>query len=390
MAPKGEPGRCHPTIEAAKRFQAILPDLKKYLEPSAVAEDGTIAAPSADLAAYIVRSLPTIGRAKTLLLTSPAPVWKLNLALGFDSSSPNYLGFLNLGRLLVAQAREQARAGQIDAAFETLEAAWMYNQAALKVPKAIGLMICELALKEQLAVLRGMPRLPTVWRARLAQVDLRGPLLVAHQAEAFAAYRSSKADRPPADQPDLQGWPLVRWGMHDYAWRYQAMIDEMAQRDVRSFDPDDFDREMLHRIPNWQFVGRLLLPKIWDTWPRTAHLELAAELTVLGLEERERLAVGASSRGYRRRASRVKGLRWVYEGVPEGTRIRLGGRFLYPGTRALPLTFLIRHPSLPAKAQKETSNSSVVPSESEESVGMAGTEPLRRRDSKPPAPQIPE
>jgi hypothetical protein len=345
MAPDEGSGRCRPNPEAARCFQAIEPALKKLFDPTAVAEDGSLAAPPDGLATYLETARPTLDRATALLLSAPPPAWKLDLGQGLDLKIPNDLGILNLERLIAAEARERARAGRVDAAFETLEAAWIYDQALLEMPNELAQRGGQAALKAQLVVLRALPRAPAVWRARLTGLDLRGKLLVALQADAFAFHRSSTFDRPPYDTPNLPGWRLVRLGFRDHARRYQAMIEELPRRDIRSFDPDEFGDEMRSRLPRWQFVSKIALANEWDGWPRSAHLELAAELTALGLLERERLATGAPPRTYTKRSSRVEGLHWVYETLPEGTRIRIDGRFRYPGPRPLPLIFLIRNPS---------------------------------------------
>ncbi|HXU29864.1 MAG TPA: hypothetical protein VN851_04730 [Thermoanaerobaculia bacterium] len=341
MAPIETPGRCHPSPEAASRFKAIQPALKKLLDPTTIAEDGALAAPPVALANYLAASRPTLDRATALLLTSPAPVWKLNLAAGFHLKIPNFLGVSNLERLLVAQAREQARAGRIDAAFEGLEAAWKYNQAILDQPTLIGQLIGQTILKMQLAALRGMPRAPAGWPARLTDLDLRHRMFMALQADVFIAFHTSTFDRPPPGA-GVRPWWLARWALRDYTRRVQPILDELPRREVRSFNPDDFEREMRDRMPRWQFIARQLVPNFWDAWPRTAHLELASELTALALLERERLATGGPPRTFHQRPSRVEGLRWIYEDLPLGTRIRIDGRFLYPGPRPLPLTFLVR------------------------------------------------
>ncbi|HSS76034.1 MAG TPA: hypothetical protein VLV54_04740 [Thermoanaerobaculia bacterium] len=128
----------------------------------------------------------------------------------------------------------------------------------------------------------------------------------------------------------------------DYARRLSAMVEELPRRDVRSFDPDAFEREQRAAIPRWQVLARTLLPNFWDTWPRSAHVELEAELTALVLEERERLAAGGPPRSTDRRPSRIKGLSWIYEDVAGGTIVHLDGDLKYQEPRPVPLRFTVR------------------------------------------------
>jgi hypothetical protein len=135
---------------------------------------------------------------------------------------------------------------------------------------------------------------------------------------------------------------LARWAIWDYARRLSDILDDLPRQDVRTFDPDAFNREKLKSIPRWQTVARLMLPNFWDSWPKSAHVELEAELTALILEERDRLAKGGPPRPAKRRPSRIKGLSWVYEDLPGGTAVHLDGDLRYQETKPVALRFTVR------------------------------------------------
>jgi hypothetical protein len=249
-----------------------------------------------------------------------------------------------LQKLLLLDAREQLRAGREAQAGEILETSWRLNQAAAdNNPIIITQLITQAVIRLQQPILRSFPRAPAGWPARLLRLDQQSRILRALQAEAFSAHLTSTFDRPmPSLKLGTKPQTFLRWAIWDYARRFSAILEELPQRDVRSFDPEAFNREQQAKIPRWQFLARTLLTNFWDTWPRSAHVELEAELTALVLEERERLAAGGPPRPSDRRPSRVKGLSWIYEDIPGGTTLHLDGDLRSQEERPVPLRFTVR------------------------------------------------
>lgn len=348
MAPAEAQERSRPTPEAEQRFTAIKAPLKELLDPGAQPEDGAIAAPPAALADYLDFARPTLLRAVEVLLRDPPPVWELDLGLGFGTRIPNLLGVLQLQRLLLLETRERLRNGHSGGALEVLEASWRYNDALRENnPTLIGQLIALAVLKLQQPVLRSLPAASAAtarWRARLDGTAARSWILVGFHAEAFIAHRAATLDQPLGqDQPIAHFRGLTRLLIWDYSRRFEAMIQDLPRADLRSFDPDAFDREQQKRIPRWQVVARLLLPNFWDAWGKAGRGELSTDLTARVLEEREWLASGGPPRAANRRPSRVSGLYWIYEETPEGTRIHLDGDLAYRESKPIPLRFLVRH-----------------------------------------------
>lgn len=256
--PKG-PGACHPSLLAKRRFEKVKAALNESFNPRKVAEDGSLAPRSAEVAAYLTASRPTLDRVRNVLLSSPPVAWKLDLTEGWGGKVPNTIGFMHLDTLLLARAREEVRNGDREAALSNLEAAWRYNQAVLDSPLLIAQMAGESMTQRQLIVLRSLADAPEPWPRRLMALDLRGRLSIGFRTEAFMTYQTAAVDRPPPDAP-IQPWWLARRFLRDHARRFEAMIAEMERRDIRSFDPDEFSREMNGRIPRWQIASRFLLP----------------------------------------------------------------------------------------------------------------------------------
>lgn len=343
MAPVNTPGHIHPAPEAAKRFEVLKGPLKDFYAADRIATEASLAPLPPNLAAFLESARPTLDSVRARLAQGPPPVWARNLEAGFETKIPNYVGILMIQKLLLLDAREQLRAGRETQAGEILETSWRLNQAvADNSPILITQLIAQAVIRLQQPILRSFPRAPAGWPERLCHLDQQSRILLGLQAETFSAHLTSTFERPLPTPNWTHKQVVPRWAIWDYARRSSAMFEKLSQRDVRSFDPETFDREQRASIPRWQFVARLLLPNFWDLWPRSAHVELEAELTALVLEERERLAAGGPPRATHRRPSRVKGLSWIYEDIPDGTVVHLDGELRSKEDRPVPLRFTVR------------------------------------------------
>lgn len=344
MAPADTPGRIHPTPEAAKRFEAIRKSLTDFFNASKISTGEPLAPLPPELSAFLESVRPNLDTLRARLAQGPPPVWARDLEAGFETRIPNYLGVLMLQKLLLLKAREQLRTGREAQAGEILETSWRLNQAvADNSPGLITQLIAQAVIRIQQPILRNFPRTPAGWPERLRHLDQQSRILQAMRCEAFSAHVTSTFNRP------IQGMTLgpkaqafARWMIWDYARRFSAILEELPHSDVRSFDPAAFEREQRTAIPRWQVVARTLLPNFWDVWPKSAHVELEAELTALVLEERDRLAAGGPLRSADRRSSRVKGLSWIYEDVPGGTTVHLDGELRSKEIKPVPLWFTVR------------------------------------------------
>ena len=344
MAPVDTPGHVHPAPEAAKRFEALKGPLKDFYAVDRSATEASLAPLPPNLAAFLESARPTLDSVRVRLAQGPPPVWARNLEAGFEIKIPNYVGVLMLQKLLLLDAREQLRAGREAQAGEILETSWRLNQAvADNSPILITQLIAQAVIRLQQPILRSFSRAPAGWTERLRGLDQQSRILLALQAEAFSAHLTSTFDQPlTGTNWGTHSQAVVRWAIWDYVRRFSSIFEQLRQRDVRSFDPDAFEREQRAAIPRWQFVARVLFPNFWDLWPRSAHVELEAELTALVLEERERLAAGGRPRATDRRPSRIKGLSWIYEDIPGGTVVHLDGELRSKEDRPVPLRFTVR------------------------------------------------
>ncbi|HEV7509926.1 MAG TPA: hypothetical protein VGS07_33950 [Thermoanaerobaculia bacterium] len=344
MALVETPGSLRPAPEAAQRFEAIKTPLSAVYSAGRTATEASLAPLPPELAAFLDSVRPGLDAIRKRLAHGPPPVWARNLEAGFETRIPNYLGLLTLQKVLLLEAREQLQAGREAQAGEILETSWQLNEAmADNNPVLITQLIAQAVIRLQQPVLRSFSKAPAGWPARLLRLDRRSRTLRALRCENFSAYLTSTFDRPIPDarwgtRPQI----LIRWMLWDYARRLSAMVEMLPQRDVRTFDPEAFEREQRAAIPRWQIIARTLLPNFGEFWPRSARIELEAELTALVLEERERLAAGAPPRPTNRRPSRVQGLSWIYEDLPGATTLHLDGDLKFQEPKPVPLRFTVR------------------------------------------------
>ncbi|MFY9823459.1 MAG: hypothetical protein WAM82_18910 [Thermoanaerobaculia bacterium] len=333
-----------PAPEAARRFEAVRAPLSAVYSAGRTATEASLAPLPPELAAFLDSARPGFDAIRKRLAQGPPPVWARNLEAGFEARIPNYLGLLTFQKVLLLEAREQLRAGREAQAAEVLETSWQLNEAmADNNPSLITQLIAQAVIRLQQPVLRSFSKAPAGWSERLLHLDRRSRTLRALQCENFSAYLTSTFDRPIRDAMwGRRPQTLLRWMLWDYARRFSGMVETLPQRDVRTFDPDAFEREQRSTIPRWQIIARILLPNFGEFWPRSARIELEAELTALVLEERERLAASGPPRPTNRRPSRVQGLSWIYEDLPDGTTLHLDGDLKYQETKPVPLRFTVR------------------------------------------------
>lgn len=335
-----------PSEASAARFAEHKRQLEEYLDAVAAGPSRAAWPPvPAELGDLLEEVQPRLGELVVLLRDAPPPVWRSDLSRGIEAPLPNFLGVLRLQDVLVARAASQAHDGRPERALELLEASWRLNQAVLARVSLLAQLVGQRAVSRQAGVLRGVCGAPRHWQERLAGLDLQEGIFVALHAEAFMAYRSASLD--PFPGTGLQEWsvPFMRWGLRDYAHRFQRILDDLATEDVRTFDPDAFLDRAMAGLPRWQIVARILLPNMFATWPESARHDLETELTRHVLVRRAALAAdaaaGPSAPGGVVVAARVPGLSWVIDTDAAGVSVRLDGDLAHKHEDAPPLRFRI-------------------------------------------------
>ncbi len=343
--PHGAP-RKEPDEEIAAAFGETYELLKDYLDAVRKTDLDEWPEPLPEFGDFSRRHAETIEELVTLLLSAPPPVWRGDLAAGFEAELPNLLGILKLQVVLLSQAHQFAADGETRSALRVLEASWQLDAAVRKQPYLISELISHAVMRYQQPVLRRLCRIPQQdanrWIERLENLDSRRETRIALAGEAFAAHRSAQmggSDLWDEDTPRWIAW-FGKHGLRDYSVRMHAYGEELSQRDLLTFDSQAYLDEHEARIPRWAIVARILLPNFSDAWVRAARLEVSAELTARVLEERLHRAGGVNlARDDRDTA--IDGLRFVYEESEGNVTITVDGDVLEPGDKAVPLRFTV-------------------------------------------------
>lgn len=349
MAPSDEPGRPQPTPEAAAAFAAIEESLAFVFEDARSTLDGAPPPVPADLRAFLDTARPTLDRIVALVVVGPLPVWRSNLAAGRARPWPNYTGVQAVADLLLAEALVSFGAAQNQRGDRLLDSSWRLTMGVVERPELSSQLIAEDMMKHEIVILRARPQLAEPWPTRLIGLDLASRRILAIEGEAFASYQEGHSPESTQSREEgLQG----RWFHRDWARRCHRMVEEAQAIPIQDFHPVAFVGPQIDKLPRWNLRALRLLTELWDPWPGGAHVDLAAELTVLADRERQRqrLATGDSTAPSPRKPSRFPGLAWLYEPTSDGTRIRLDGTFRFPRRSPLALEAVVRPATGPVDA----------------------------------------
>lgn len=346
LARPGEPGGVVPNDDVVKCFTGQREDLKSYFKGAGSVGDEPVPPPGPELVPFLVTARPVLEQAVDLLLSSPLPQWERDLSLGAESPVSNLSGQLDVQRLLLIEAISRGQAGDVYSASRFLEASWTLNQATSSCPFLVCQVISLAVLRAQSIALSHVCVDTEPWQGRFAKIEALSAMRNALELEGHFFYRLSRDPSLFADGRVPAVPFLASRATLDHARRWQAMLDELYEQEIRSLDSEAFFRQQFERIPKWQVVSRVLMPNFFDAWTRAARAELSADLVARVLEARTAHAQGRDPRLFAEQrndgASRVEGIHWRYEAVPDGLQIEADGDLVSPGRDPLPLSFVVR------------------------------------------------
>lgn len=153
-------------VRPAPGTEMALPLLDFLQRELAVSDERIGRAPPA-VERFLEEREGEISAIESILLGNEEPRWEMDVAAGTKSPIPNLLGVLRLQRLLLTRALVLARAGETDAAVETMEASWRLHGALLSRPELISQLIAIAVAKLQVGVLRKIDSPAYGWSERL-------------------------------------------------------------------------------------------------------------------------------------------------------------------------------------------------------------------------------
>jgi len=292
---------------------------------------------------WLSRHSDSIQNLVTTLLTEEQPVWGLDLADCRGDLATNLDGQVNLQRVLMAAAHKALRSASPDQAAQILEASWRLNDGLLRSPGLDEHLAATEVVVMQMEILRQLPEPADHWKLRLSATDVQRHVLVAYH---FDAWRLRC--RSSSFLSNLR--PMIGFVASPFArllaiQQHQAMVlavDELPERDLRTFDSDAFVAEQHALVSRWNPIGRSGLPMDWSSWPISVQAALDVELAQRVLDLRS--VLHSPNRPtplvlQPRQPSTILDIDWLYETSGETIHIVLDDTgWTFAGVRQLRAT----------------------------------------------------
>lgn len=340
LAPRNLESRVRPAPESLERYEQIRLDVGAYVAAQLRrTEPGVEPAPGA-VAAYLAEHRASLYEVVRSLTEDPAPQWELQLAP--EASLPNLAGYLNLQRLLLADALAASIAVDRKRAWADMEASWQLNRALRDDPMLVNQVIAMAVTRMQAGMLWHLDPVPQAWRERLFEHDYRASTLTALGVEGWLWTQADPLDlKTPSVWPAVTRFsappwlpplgkkvarklwmPYARYCVADASDQWRRHLAELAASAVLcDYDPARRGTDLDIPIPRWSIVPQRLLTAPSVAVSRLARLEVDLEFTVKLLDLRvARRASGAWPRWTPdfERSSACPDDRWAYEVTPEG------------------------------------------------------------------------
>lgn len=346
LAPAEASKRSHPTVESKARFVGA----GAYIDSQAQGADERISPPSAILEEFFTEHLSTLDAVKSLLLSSE-PRWEIDVTPGARDPMPNFLGQVQLQKLLLSRALLDVRAGQTDEALRTLEASWRLNESLADRPEWISHLIVPAVARLQAAVLRKVDSPAWGWADRLRDKRLFAGYLAAIQNDFWRG-----------DADDLTGEAGARGRV------VRRVAEAVGQGDLCRWTPQNMDDLWTNIVAqeisddSAKIIAEIQAPSLKDGFFRWRRFLIDAELTAIVLDAR---AERAASRRHAWPVVLMTGRgvcpegRWSYHVGQGGTAVfRLDGDPGESGSShvALPLSFVAGAPAPIRRSPSRPSN----------------------------------
>ncbi len=309
LAPKGLEGRAHPEPGVAKRYEAIWPAAREYVDRELTSPEDRIGAPGAVLARFFAEHETEIERIAGRLERRGEAVWDMDVREGRDAPLPNLRGRSELMRLLGARALLLERRGEHDAALQGLEGMWKLEEGLASRPEIISHVILLNETRSVVGILRKVDAPALEWVERLRGRGFFEACLAACQNESWHRGR----DRPE------QAAAISRVA--------RRFADGLLEEGPCVWSRDELD----HRLevaasaeePEYEAIAADALGSFVGVLSRWYRLLLDEELTALVLEARGERAASREriwpAQLQRLDSEVCSGERWSYKRAANGS-----------------------------------------------------------------------
>jgi hypothetical protein len=342
LAPADVEDRVHPEPAVAKRYEAIWPAAREYVNRDLTSPDDRIGAPPAELARFFAEHEAEVERLAGRLEGRGEAIWEMDVREGRDAPLPNLHGQVQLMGLLGARALLLERRGEHAAALQGLEGMWKLAEGLASRADIISHAILLNQTKTVVGILRKVDAPALEWIERLRGRGFFEACLAACQNEGWHRSR----DRPE------QAAAISRVA--------RRFADGLLEKGPCVWSRDELDRRLevaaSAEEPGYEAIAADALGSFVDVLSRWYRLLLDEELTALVLEARAERAA-SRDRSWPAQLSRLDsevcdGERWSYKRAASGggsAALSYGGHAPESDSRGLvlPLSFRAFPPPTP-------------------------------------------
>jgi hypothetical protein len=177
--------RDHPEAEDAQAYQAVAPAIRQYVDRQLQDAGDRVDPPNDSVTKYLSEHHATLDAIVAVAVSRRPISWDLDVAAGLYAPTPNVLGQVRLQLVLAAQALDQARRADFEAALRTAEAMWILVRSLASRPEMVSQILVQNAARMIVGLIRKVDSPASVWIARFRGRGFFESFLVALQNDAW-------------------------------------------------------------------------------------------------------------------------------------------------------------------------------------------------------------
>ena len=281
----GAKGEKKETSPSENDWKAVSDAVRTYGSTQLEKAEPSVEPPPEDLAAYLTSHSSDLSDVRAILLGGERLRWIQDLSKGYAAPIPNFLGQIDLTRLLVADAMAAKSAGDSTRALQDMDAIWKLSEGDSDRVELISQLIVIAVRKMAVAGVRKLDGVPDEWQRRLGEWDPQKDIERSYTAEAavMGNFRGIIGATGDGDEKLLTflGLPYLRLSA---ASAQEILLSQI--QDFQKLGPCAKDEDLVKcgeslskKIPRWNPLAGAAIPNISSSWARVKHLKIQVELT---------------------------------------------------------------------------------------------------------------
>lgn len=339
----------------AQEFENIVKSITEFLDSQITNPTDQLEPLPNHIKTYLENNQKTLEEIRELLRKGQPLQWQFNPTWRFDEKLPEFLGLVNLQKILLLEAIAQYQQGNQENMLTNLDSSWKISQSLQNHPILIGQLAGIIGMKYQASLLRKLSDLPASWQTRLLEHDYRNSLVTALNTENYNIFTMLEQIKPE-EFPEMMGekevkflvdagweqWSLesrrnfLLWmaiGLHEYSFK---TYNNLANQNVCQFKMADFLQAQ--GIRKREFI---YMESFARQWQKAGQTMINLELTQKVLQLRGKIAEGQDLPTNPAKSNICPGTTWVYQNKPGEISINISPQPVeWSGHNVLPLNFV--------------------------------------------------